>query len=188
MNSGLEQRLRTVPGVSGIRIDLGRDGLEGIHVSVDEGSDEAVILEEIRRILVAYGLRSRTDSGWSAPEEVALPTSVWLGEVSGRAAARLRYAHGAFEGFGELNWDGAVKACAEAIAQATGRPIPEGARAVREVVDESQLVVCVLRSGGLKAASVAIADKDGLARALVRAVTMAMDDLHYQLSVDVGDQ
>ncbi len=188
MNSGLEQRLRTVPGVSGIRIDLGRDGLEGIHVSVDEGSDEAVILEDIRRILVAYGLRSRTETGWSASEQVALPTSVWLGEVSGRAAARLRYEHGIFEGYGELSWDGAVAACTEAIVQATGRPIPERVRAVREVVDDSQLVVCVLVSGQVKSASVSIADRQGLARALVRALSMALDDLHYQLSVEVGDQ
>lgn len=55
---GLEDRLRKVQGVADITIELGEEGLESIRVRIDEGTDEGLVLEEIRRILVAYGLRS----------------------------------------------------------------------------------------------------------------------------------
>lgn len=57
--NGLERRLRSVAGVADLTIELGDSGLDGIRVRVEEGSDEAEVLEDIRRILVAYGLRSR---------------------------------------------------------------------------------------------------------------------------------
>lgn len=58
--TGLEQRLRDVAGVSDIVIELSDDGLEGIRVRMNEGTDESEVLEEIRRILVAYGLKGST--------------------------------------------------------------------------------------------------------------------------------
>lgn len=61
--TGLEDRLRGVSGVSDIVIELGDDGLEGIRVRMSDGTDEADVLEEIRRILVAYGLKGSTRSG-----------------------------------------------------------------------------------------------------------------------------
>ena len=70
--TGLEQRLRDVEGVSDIVIELSDDGLEGIRVRMNEGTDESAVLEEIRRILVAYGLkgstRRRSASTSSIPE------------------------------------------------------------------------------------------------------------------------
>lgn len=58
--TGLEQRLRDVEGVSDIVIELGDEGLDGIRVRMNEGTDESAVLEEIRRILVAYGLKGST--------------------------------------------------------------------------------------------------------------------------------
>jgi hypothetical protein len=58
--TGLEQRLRDVEGVSDIVIELGDEGLDGIRVRMSEGTDESAVLEEIRRILVAYGLKGST--------------------------------------------------------------------------------------------------------------------------------
>jgi hypothetical protein len=58
--TGLEQRLRDVAGVSDIVIELGDEGLDGIRVRMREGTDESAVLEEIRRILVAYGLKGST--------------------------------------------------------------------------------------------------------------------------------
>lgn len=58
--TGLEERLRSVSGVSDIVVELSDDGLEGIRVRMHEGTDESQILEEIRRILVAYGLKGST--------------------------------------------------------------------------------------------------------------------------------
>jgi hypothetical protein len=61
--NGLERRLRSVTGVADLTIELGESGLDGIRVRIDEGCDEAQVLEDIRRILVAYGLRSRRPDG-----------------------------------------------------------------------------------------------------------------------------
>lgn len=58
--TGLEQRLRDVEGVADIVIELSDDGLDGIRVRMQEGTDESAVLEEIRRILVAYGLKGST--------------------------------------------------------------------------------------------------------------------------------
>ena len=60
--NGLERRLRQVEGVADLTIELGDAGLEGIRVKIHEGSDESDVMEDIRRILVAYGLRSRSDA------------------------------------------------------------------------------------------------------------------------------
>ncbi len=180
MNPGLETRLRTVPGVTAIRIDLGRDGLEGIHVSIDDSSDEQEVLEDIRRILVAYGLRS------GVPETPAtgVPDSVWLGEIDGETVARLRFGGRRFEGRGEVSWEGAVGAIAEAMATAAGRATPQHVGAIRHQTPETDLVVAVVESEGVKAAGVSLVS-DGLAMALVVALRKAMDDLANQLSVDI---
>ncbi len=70
--TGLEQRLRDVEGVADIVIELSDDGLDGIRVRMQEGTDESSVLEEIRRILVAYGLkgstRKRTSTSAPIPE------------------------------------------------------------------------------------------------------------------------
>lgn len=60
---GLEDRLRTVEGVASIRVELGEEGVDAIKVEVLPDADEAGVLEEIRQVLVAYGLRSRKP-GW----------------------------------------------------------------------------------------------------------------------------
>lgn len=70
--TGLEDRLRGVSGVSDIVVELGDDGLEGIRVRMHEGTDEANVLEEIRRILVAYGLKGTTRPGRGAAAIPAL--------------------------------------------------------------------------------------------------------------------
>jgi hypothetical protein len=66
--NGLERRLRQVEGVADLTIELGDAGLEGIRVKINEGSDESEVMEGIRRILVAYGLRSRSQTN-----EVGIP-------------------------------------------------------------------------------------------------------------------
>lgn len=70
--TGLEQRLRDVEGVSDIVIELSEEGLEGIRVRMREGTDESAVLEQIRRILVAYGLkgsaRRRSSTSTAIPE------------------------------------------------------------------------------------------------------------------------
>lgn len=187
MNMGLEQRLRSVSGVAGLRIDLGKEGLEGIHVSIDEGSDEGVILEEIRRILVAYGLRSRPGGVLEGIEPLAFPDKVWLGDRAGRSAARLTYGDQRVEGFGDLSWEGAADAVVHAICQYAGYQVPERVAASRLRLDDQNLVVALAGVGSARAVSVAIAEL-GLANALVQALTRAISDLAGELpTIDVID-
>lgn len=56
--TGLEDRLRKVAGVTDIVVELGDEGLRGIRVRLTEGAQEGDVLEEIRRILVAYGFKA----------------------------------------------------------------------------------------------------------------------------------
>lgn len=56
--SGLRSRLEQIEGVSDIELELGEDGIEGITVRLQEGADEATVLDGVRRLLVAYGTRS----------------------------------------------------------------------------------------------------------------------------------
>ena len=59
---GLRQRLAGIDGVSDIQLDLTDEGLTGIRVTLQEGAEEAMVLERIRAMLVTYGLR--------APEQI----------------------------------------------------------------------------------------------------------------------
>jgi hypothetical protein len=68
--TGLEQRLRDVEGVSDIVIELSDEGLDGIRVRMNEGTDESAVLEEIRRILVAYGLKGSTRKRGSTSSQI----------------------------------------------------------------------------------------------------------------------
>lgn len=75
--NGLKSRLESIAGVESIELELGNDGLEGITVRLADGADELEVLEEVRRLLVAYGTRSsrvlatsgvRSSSGGGVPE------------------------------------------------------------------------------------------------------------------------
>jgi hypothetical protein len=80
---GLEDRLRTVEGVASIRVELGEEGVDAIKVEVHPGADEAGVLEEIRQVLVAYGLRSRKP-GWKLGSRRTPPAIVAeIAEVAG---------------------------------------------------------------------------------------------------------
>lgn len=84
---GLEDRLRMVDGVASIRVELGDDGVDAIKVEVIPEADEAGVLEEIRQILVAYGLRSRKP-GWKLGSRRNPPTIV--AHVSDRGSMQAR--------------------------------------------------------------------------------------------------
>ncbi len=64
--TGLEDRLRKVAGVTEIIVELGDEGPRGIRVRLTEGAQEGDVLEEIRRILVAYGLKATGRRGHNA--------------------------------------------------------------------------------------------------------------------------
>ncbi|MEE9177754.1 MAG: hypothetical protein V3U46_04950 [Acidimicrobiia bacterium] len=53
----LASRLQDIPGVASVAVDLTDSG-GGINVRLEPGADEAVVMERLRALLVAYGVRS----------------------------------------------------------------------------------------------------------------------------------
>lgn len=56
MKSSLASRLEDIPGVASVVIDLEGFG-RGIDVRLEPDADEAVVMEKLRALLAAYGLR-----------------------------------------------------------------------------------------------------------------------------------
>ena len=57
MTGSLSDRLEQIPGVESVTIDL-TDTEGGINVRLEPDADEAVVMEGLRNVLVAYGIRS----------------------------------------------------------------------------------------------------------------------------------
>jgi hypothetical protein len=56
MTSSLASRLEEIPGVASVVIDLEGFG-RGIDVRLEEGADEVAVMERLRALLAAYGVR-----------------------------------------------------------------------------------------------------------------------------------
>lgn len=56
MTSSLASRLGDIPGVASVVVDLDGFG-RGIDVRLEPGADEAVVMEKLRALLAAYGVR-----------------------------------------------------------------------------------------------------------------------------------
>lgn len=57
MSSGLVARLQEIPGVASVAIDLTDTG-GGINVRLEPDANEVAVMERLRALLVAYGVRS----------------------------------------------------------------------------------------------------------------------------------
>ena len=57
VSPNLSSRLQDIPGVASVAVDLTDSG-GGINVRLEPGADEAVVMEKMRALLVAYGVRS----------------------------------------------------------------------------------------------------------------------------------
>lgn len=57
MKSGLTNRLQEIAGVDSVFVDLTDTG-GGINVRLEPGADEALAMDKLRALLVAYGVRS----------------------------------------------------------------------------------------------------------------------------------
>lgn len=57
MTSNLASRLEDIPGVASVVVDLEGFG-RGIDVRLEPGADEAAVMERLRALLAAYGVRS----------------------------------------------------------------------------------------------------------------------------------
>ena len=57
MSTGLASRLQDIPGVAAVAVDITDSG-GGINVRLEPGADEVEVMERVRALLVAYGVRS----------------------------------------------------------------------------------------------------------------------------------
>lgn len=196
---GLEERLRAVEGVADITIELGEDGLDGIRVRITEGSDEAAVLEEIRRILVAYGLRSRRR--WpgserplpailpetSAPDAPVPPPStghdpaVVVGSAEGRLQVELRAGDRRVVAAADPSAAGAAEAMVRAVSEWHTLPLPDHLDVFEDRVDDHRVITVVVRRGTAAAAGASVADPS-LSRSLYRAARMALEELARSVS------
>lgn len=60
--SNLASRLEDLPGVASVVVDLDDADGGGINVRLEPGADEADVMERVRALLVAYGVRSAGSS------------------------------------------------------------------------------------------------------------------------------
>lgn len=56
MTPNLAKRLKDIPGVAAVAVDLTESG-GGINIRLEMGADEAAVLERVRELLAAYGAR-----------------------------------------------------------------------------------------------------------------------------------
>ncbi len=66
MTSSLASRLEDIPGVASVAIDLEGFG-RGIDVRLEPGADEVAVMERLRALLAAYGVRGERESVTRAP-------------------------------------------------------------------------------------------------------------------------
>lgn len=185
--SSLEDRLRRVEGVSDLAIELDDKGLRGIRVKVAESSSEAEILEEIRRILVAYGLRSRKTPERLIPrvdtvetfepveplEEglsvVAQPDDDGIGVVITSEGRRIST-------HADRSPLGATEAMVRAVAAWNSQPMPERVALLRTVIDDERLLIVLAKSAGRAGIGAAVVG-GSLTMALHRAVSSSLAEL-----------
>lgn len=202
--TGLEDRLRKVVGVTDIVVELGAEGLDGIRVRLSEGAEESEVLEEIRRILVAYGLKATGRRGHgtqaipplelgvemppledeapearvpSQPDSEDISGSLPLAtimSIDGRLVARLEDGYRTVEATAEATPLGATEAMIRATADWRGARIPDRIAVDRLDIDGTDVVVLVARRDDLVVSASSVVAPD-LAAALAKAAWSIMD-------------
>ena len=165
---GLEDRLRQVEGVSSIRVELGENGVDSIKVEVRDGVQESEVLEEIRRVLVAYGWRTRRPEWLSADDpmdgDARLPRFARVDELVHASApppptvsvrhegesmiVQLDDADGRHvEAAGAVSPIGAAQAMMKAMSEWLGLPRPDRVAVVMHEMDDQKVVTLMARRG-----------------------------------------
>ncbi len=192
---GLEDRLRQVDGVSAIRVELGDHGVDSIKVEVHDGVKESEVLEEIRRVLVAYGWRSRRpewlESETASDEQPAsLPRLARVEELveatespeptvsvqhrDGLMVVALEHDERRVEAAGSVSPIGAAQAMMKALAEWHGVARPDRVAVVMHEMDEEKVVTLMARRGERTALAAEVATPllhDALYRATARVLT-----------------
>lgn len=94
MSPGLDTRLQDIDGVASVTVDLTESG-GGINVRLEPEADEPVVMEKIRAVLVAYGVRSsnppklRRDRPAVHLDDVPLGVQVSITPIKGGARVQV---------------------------------------------------------------------------------------------------
>lgn len=145
MSSSLASRLSDIPGVESVVIDLEGFG-RGIDVRLEPGADEVAVMERLRAVLAAYGVRSdrrpRANVGRSARPMSDLGVDVTITPIDG--GARIEVAKGAVRSFQIVSTNPLVVAqgLADAWCQVIGK-VPIEISSV-EVAEAGSLTVTAL--------------------------------------------
>lgn len=124
MTSNLASRLGDIPGVASVVIDLDGFG-RGIDVRLEPGADEMVVMEHLRVLLAAYGVRNDrrapTSLGRSGRASNDLGVDVTITPTEG--GARVEVASGAVKSFRLVSADpvSVAQGLADAWCQVKGR-------------------------------------------------------------------
>ncbi|MDX1448684.1 MAG: hypothetical protein R3246_06425 [Acidimicrobiia bacterium] len=177
---GLEDRLRKVHGVADLTVELGEEGLESIRVRINEGTEEAAVLEEIRRILVAYGLRSRRSerpmvdaSGVRqvGSQEGPLRPRITIGPRGEGLYVRLTEGERIVEKTGDRSPIGVAEAMVTAVADWQRVPVPSRVALALDELDGTPVVTMLARRDrrtAVSAASCAVSLAGGMYQAAVQ--------------------
>lgn len=198
---GLEDRLREVDGVASIRVELSDDTVNSIRIEVDSGVEEATVLEDIRRVLVAYGWRSRRPqwleqtepivAGSGNQTEVTLPRLLRMDrrvEASRTPSVSVRHEDDSMvivladgdrlvEGTGSVTPIGAAQAMVKAIAEWHGYSRPDRVSVVMHEMDGLKVVTLMARLADRTALAAEVASPL-LHDALFRAADRILLDLN----------
>lgn len=191
---GLEDRLKQVDGVSSIRVELGENGVDSIKVEVHDGVEETSVLEEIRRVLVAYGWRSRRpawlqhgDAGqtvdltlprFARMEELVAaaepsPPTVSMRHEGSNMVVVLERDDRRVEATGSVSPIGAAQAMMKAMADWLGVERPDRVAVVMHEMDGEKVVTLMVRRGDQTVLAAEVATPllhDALFRATNRAL------------------
>jgi len=160
----LEDRLRRVDGVADLTVELGDEGLESIRVRINEGTEEASVLDEIRRILVAYGLKSRKQDKIVTDRIVGAvigaaegPTRprITVGPKGEGLYVRLTEGERIVERVGERSPIGVAQAMVQAVAEWKGDRSPSRIALALDELDDTPVVTLLARRDGRTAVSAA---------------------------------
>ena len=177
----LEERLREIEGVADLVVDLEHDG---VRISLDEGVDEETVLEEVRRILVAYGLRPGERAGIPTVERPGPPgrrvvetPTVSVRRAADEAGVRLEAGERVVVARSRPTPSGIAEAMVTAVSGWIDVPAPDRVAVGRTRVRGEPVLVIVVHRADTAAAGAGMA-APSIQGGLFRAARTAVESLY----------
>jgi hypothetical protein len=174
VSPGLSTRLQDIPGVASVAVDLTESG-GGINIRLEPDADEVEVMEKVRALLVAYGVRTS-----HAPKlrlgrqprhvEGPLPVDIQITPIKG--GARVEVASKVIRSFRIVA--PTPMAIAQGVADAWCQVIGKIPIEVAKVEIEGDVWLTVVTTDGTKQSSGAADITAGWQEALGRAVGRAL--------------